>query len=190
MDISPIETRYRGINFRSRLEAKWAIFFDLLEWPWEYEPIDLQGYIPDFILPFEHRSILVEVKPAMTVEELRGAVPKILASGWQDEVLVVGARLLDLSNCLGIMNDREWLYYEDDDETKLIDQTPEDWEMALLFRCREHGKIGFCNSIHSYRCRVCGAHDGDHHMNGHAFPEVDDAWNAATNATQYRRKRA
>lgn len=48
-----IPTSYRGTNFRSRIEARWAVFFDLVEWPWEYEPIDLEGYIPDFILTFD-----------------------------------------------------------------------------------------------------------------------------------------
>jgi hypothetical protein len=27
-DLRPIETRYRGFRFRSRLEARWAVFFD------------------------------------------------------------------------------------------------------------------------------------------------------------------
>ncbi|MEA2669684.1 MAG: hypothetical protein QOJ33_2618, partial [Chloroflexota bacterium] len=29
-----IPTTYDGVNFRSRLEAKWAAFFDLLGWRW------------------------------------------------------------------------------------------------------------------------------------------------------------
>jgi len=29
--IPAIPTRYNGVNFRSRLEAKWAAFFDLLD---------------------------------------------------------------------------------------------------------------------------------------------------------------
>jgi hypothetical protein len=36
-----IPTEYKGVKFRSRLEAKWAIFFDTLGIEWEYEP---QGY--------------------------------------------------------------------------------------------------------------------------------------------------
>jgi hypothetical protein len=43
-------TTYGGVNFRSRLEARWAAFFDLLEWKWEYEPVDLYGWVPDFRL--------------------------------------------------------------------------------------------------------------------------------------------
>jgi hypothetical protein len=38
------------VNFRSRLEARWAAFFDLREWAWSYEPIDFNGWIPDFLV--------------------------------------------------------------------------------------------------------------------------------------------
>jgi len=31
-------TKYAGITFRSRLEARWAVFFDALGISWEYEP--------------------------------------------------------------------------------------------------------------------------------------------------------
>lgn len=42
--IKPIETLYAGCRFRSRLEARWAVFFDSLHFKWEYEP---QGYCVD-----------------------------------------------------------------------------------------------------------------------------------------------
>jgi hypothetical protein len=35
--ILPIETLYRGYRFRSRLEARWAVFFDVAGIPWQYE---------------------------------------------------------------------------------------------------------------------------------------------------------
>lgn len=54
-----IPTRYAGIQFRSRAEARWAAFFDSLGWHWEYEPLDLDGYIPDFVLG---GRCIVEVK--------------------------------------------------------------------------------------------------------------------------------
>lgn len=54
-DIKPIETNYNGYRFRSRLEARWAVFFDVLgiEWEYEKEGYDLDGikYLPDFWLP-------------------------------------------------------------------------------------------------------------------------------------------
>lgn len=51
----PIETRYAGHRFRSRIEARWAIFFDTLDLRWEYEregyTLDGDRYLPDFWLP-------------------------------------------------------------------------------------------------------------------------------------------
>lgn len=56
--IKAIETRYAGCLFRSRLEARWAVFFDTLGVRWEYEKegYDLGEagwYLPDFWLPFQ-----------------------------------------------------------------------------------------------------------------------------------------
>ena len=50
-----IETEYKGYRFRSRLEARWAVFFDACGVKWEYEPegFDLGYglyYLPDFLL--------------------------------------------------------------------------------------------------------------------------------------------
>ncbi len=44
--IRAIETVYAGTHFRSRLESRWAAFFDRIGWKWTYEPIDANGYIP------------------------------------------------------------------------------------------------------------------------------------------------
>jgi hypothetical protein len=60
--MSGIPTIYRNRRFRSRLEARWAAFFDQMGWRWEYEPFDLNGWVPDFII-MEHDKVLVEVKP-------------------------------------------------------------------------------------------------------------------------------
>lgn len=54
--IKAIQTKYKGYRFRSRLEARWAVFFDSLEINWEYENEGyvLQNgnyYLPDFWLP-------------------------------------------------------------------------------------------------------------------------------------------
>jgi hypothetical protein len=67
MTLKAIETRYKGYRFRSRLEARWAVFFDTLGIPYRYEPegYDLDGllYLPDFYLP-KHKYYL-EVKPEL-----------------------------------------------------------------------------------------------------------------------------
>ena len=81
--IKPIETYYNGYRFRSRLEARWAVFFDALGVKYEYEPegFDLGDglyYLPDFKVkcwgtrgdieeePFD---LWIEVKGNMTNED-------------------------------------------------------------------------------------------------------------------------
>jgi hypothetical protein len=63
--IKPIETLYKGYKFRSKLEARWAVFFDTAGVKWEYEPevYELstgERYLPDFYLPDE--DIFIEIK--------------------------------------------------------------------------------------------------------------------------------
>lgn len=60
--IKAIPTAYKGVRFRSRLEARWAAMFDKLGWHWRYEPLDLDGWIPDFIV---NDSLMVEIKPIL-----------------------------------------------------------------------------------------------------------------------------
>ena len=81
--IKSIETVYNGYRFRSRLEARWAVFFDALGVKYEYESegFKLQNgerYLPDFRVkchgtrgrsdeePFD---LYIEVKGKMTLED-------------------------------------------------------------------------------------------------------------------------
>lgn len=63
--IAAIQTHYKGYRFRSRLEARWAVFLDALSEPWEYEKegyaLESGPYLPDFWLP--EMSIWLEIKP-------------------------------------------------------------------------------------------------------------------------------
>lgn len=67
------ETIYNGYRFRSRLEARWAVFFDKLRIPYQYEPEafvceDGSQYTPDFFLPESHlrnffgKGLYLEIK--------------------------------------------------------------------------------------------------------------------------------
>lgn len=78
--IKAIETVYNGYRFRSRLEARWAVFFDALgvEYEYEKEGYDLGEagwYLPDFWLPGitlrgREKGLWVEIKGQMpTLEE-------------------------------------------------------------------------------------------------------------------------
>ncbi len=93
--IHAIPTVYRGVRMRSRLEARVAAVFDALGWSWEYEPIELRGYFPDFLVdvgdPYGDRPLLVEVKPYLATSlEARQAAQKIERSGWPGEAVVIG----------------------------------------------------------------------------------------------------
>ena len=64
--IKAIDTLYEKTLFRSRLEARWAVYFDELNTSWEYEVEGFElgnglRYLPDFYLP--KYSIYAEVKP-------------------------------------------------------------------------------------------------------------------------------
>jgi hypothetical protein len=63
--IQAIETHYQGIRFRSRLEARWAVFLDFfgIKWIYEHEGylIGNECYLPDFYI-IQHDCFL-EIKP-------------------------------------------------------------------------------------------------------------------------------
>lgn len=74
--LKAITTHYNGYRFRSRTEARWAVFFDTLKLAYEYEPegyeIDGICYLPDFYLPT--LGVHAEVKAAanmITPKELK-----------------------------------------------------------------------------------------------------------------------
>lgn len=88
---SGIPTTYAYSDMRSRLEARWAAFFDLIGWSWVYEPLDCDGYIPDFLIKGK-RPFFVEVGPCIRQRdyESKAAKPDRVAASLQNDVLVVG----------------------------------------------------------------------------------------------------
>ena len=108
-----IPTVYKGVQMRSRLEATWAAFWDALGWQWDYEPVDLDGWIPDFRVNIgrgvrEPISLLVEVKPIApdpswglvgpTADAVLGDMVRNQANG-----LLVGER--PWNGCIGALVD-------------------------------------------------------------------------------------
>lgn len=106
-------TWYGAVRFRSRLEARWAAFFDLQGWRWEYEPLDLLGWTPDFRvwLPCQHSEcnahhvLLCEVKPHDRIEAFHGhPCLKYAYGGWSDDDTIPA----DSSAALGTHPDVSW----------------------------------------------------------------------------------
>lgn len=103
MSIAPIETVYQGYKFRSKLEARWALFFDLVSVAWDYEPdgYDLGAlgwYLPDFYL--SDFDTFIEIKPKTGDKEKVTAQLKALTA-------LTGSAAWGL---FGDPYDHQWLY--------------------------------------------------------------------------------
>lgn len=145
-----IKTKYRGILFRSGLEARWAKFFDTLGIQWVYEPEGYQlsdglYYLPDFYLPEQDQFF--EVKGVMTdidmnkIEKLAKESHKSVVIGRPDGCMEIA----DVFNAPYI---------------------PYDYEKSqtAVYKCRTCGKWWFLNDLYSWKCRCCGEYDGDGHI--------------------------
>lgn len=68
--IQAIPTSVAGIQYRSRLEARWSLVLDTFGWKFEYEPEGLGMFrIFDFVLTDWQYPTLLEVKPAFSLAE-------------------------------------------------------------------------------------------------------------------------
>ena len=196
-----IPTKYNGASFRSRLEAKWAAFFDLLGWKWVYEPFDLDGYIPDFVLQF-YRPLLVEIKPGFTSTDLiADAADKIDRSGWEGEALILGATpVLEKSeqwshsgpSVFGALREvvyREDMPYSSDEEFQKVkkDNGFGWWDEAIPFHCGcAAAGVGVHHTLGNFGCRVCKDHQGG--SPEHDLPvSLEKLWRQAGGATQWKR---
>ena len=187
-----IPTKYAGVQFRSRLEAKWAAFFDLLEWRWEYEPYDLAGWIPDFILIGKDESTLVEVKPFTSLNEFDSVIKKIFYAQKKGkdfkEILLLGT-----SPCLGKKGQYEyesaalgWMNEgSGSHETEPWDEDGSEGYFCEASFNKLHS-IGFSNSEMSYRDRITGSYTGN--IDRVEDEEIKRLWRSAINKVQWRRE--
>ncbi len=175
-----ITTTHRGIEFRSRLEAKWAAFFTRIGWKWTYEPFDGDGYIPDFLIHGDS-PILVEVKPAVTRRDYVAPIPKMehgLDDSWGHDLLIVGASpvlpsgipAFGWSESIGLLRDH------------LL----KEWGSGQWAACRECGQPAIYHTTGSWECRPCGHHDGDSLIAPPRLPVLELAWANATNEVKWR----
>jgi hypothetical protein len=181
-----IATYQSGIRYRSRLEARWAAFFDLIGWRAFYEPFDLDGYIPDFILHGHSERILVEVKPVADKDDplFKATTAKIEKSGWPHEALIVSYFLPESKvwsvPCVGWLSERVGdatfndKYTVKDIEIKLW------WELAPF---HDGDGLGFGHEYGSYHNRITG---GNNKGIGSSDPKIERYWREAGNAVQWR----
>lgn len=191
-----IPTMYNGVQFRSRLEAKWAALFDLVGWKWEYEPYDLPGWIPDFVLFGEKENVIVEVKPFFKLEEYdtKKIVDAITQSGHSEmDILLLGPSTMRLKEVWADQLSIGWLgeyasWLDESYSEEEMKETPvyhPSWGFDEAVLTTHDGKFDFCHLYCSYHGRMTGGYDGNI---GCENPEKFEAyWKKAGNAAQWRR---
>lgn len=186
-----IATEYAETQFRSRLEARWASFFDTIGWRWTYEPIDAEGYIPDFLIHGE-RPLFVEVGPCVTRRDYEKKAQKaagnadhlrqdilILGVDWRAEIGTLGAGTM-AAGWLGEYSPG----YEGGDEIEARGSLT--WGTGQWALCRVCRHIGVYHDHMSYALRPCGHYDGDHHIGWADESILRHAWAGATNRSQWK----
>jgi hypothetical protein len=154
-----IPTTFDGVRYRSRHEAMWAATFKALGLRAEYEPCDLDGYLPDFDLRFDKRPLLIEIKPAE--EDFELAKSKIECSGWTGEAaILVSAE----TRTVGIMFDGEV------------------WDTAVFAFCLACHRPTIIQECGDWTCRNCNGGPRDLWWAWDARAE----WVAAKNLAQWR----
>lgn len=112
-EIEAIPTPFGGINFRSRTEARWAVFFQALGLSFEYESrtvrlSDGRSYLPDFFLADLNAYLEVKAGNDDIVTEEAGKARRLAAD--QDEAsvwLAIGMPNIEKPNILPL---NEWAH--------------------------------------------------------------------------------
>ena len=93
-DIRPISTLYNGITYRSRMEARWSVFFNLggIDVRYEFEGFQTPAgwYLPDFEFKDTERRTYFEVKPEPPTQNEWDRM-KALANAKADVFVAIGA---------------------------------------------------------------------------------------------------
>lgn len=142
--LKAIPTTYHGIEFRSKLEAKYAQAFDRLGIVWEYEGHgfrfdDGTYYCPDFYMP--NIDTYFEVKGVMDTASER----KLNMLAAEKKNVVVGKPNGNIVTNLAGMWGMGW----------------QDEDKSGLGQCSKCGAWHFMNTVDSYKCPSCGHYDGD-----------------------------
>ncbi len=171
-------TYYKGRRYRSRLEARWAVFFDYLGWNIEYEPLDYDGWIPDFAI-YGKELVLAEVKPVKDIN--KAVIDEITtASKSEHEVLLLGLKPFEANGYGYLVPMIGWL------GEKVVEGGRLEWSGAPLGLWGDGKIIGFCSQNGSYHDRITGKYQGGHYGNGELlFGEIELLWNQATNKVQW-----
>lgn len=190
-----IETRFSGRVFRSRLEATWAAFFDSLGWQWEYEPFDLNGWFPDFLICGTEEPILVEVKPIATFDTARENITDAtLANKLECAAKATGQTLL-ICGCGPVKCD---IHYQPTTKSSIVgwlaeNYRPQDvgnasycWQQALLLNTDNQIGLTACNMSTPTEL-IWNKMDRAHAMTSKS---INDLWGKAKSQVQWKPRMA
>lgn len=172
MDIKPIETQYKGYRFRSRLEARWAVFFDALGVKWEYEKegFDLGEhgwYLPDFWLPEQETWVEVKADKRLCGIDISRKAHALAALGCP-VVVVIGEPWVESENHIGYSGgDSGHIFYGNGGDNYHT--------LAVCTKCR---KVGWVYA--DYAGRLCNCFDRD--KTGSDWKILSAAYTAARSA--------
>src|SRR4051812_34543477 len=111
--LTPIETNYRGYRFRSRTEARWAVYFDAdgIQWQYEVEGYRLgnEQYLPDFWLP--QVKMFAEVKGVSFTDRERRLCHLLAEATGHNVLMLDGAP--DMRSYFAVEPGGEWGKYTD-----------------------------------------------------------------------------
>lgn len=111
--MKPIPTTYEGVKFRSRLEARWAVFFCQLQIDWRYEPFEIGNenlsYTPDFLLHnlflcFFNKRVFVEIKPLEPNDEYIEYLKKVKDPEGEDIFVFFGEPNFGVKNAIRVFS--------------------------------------------------------------------------------------
>ncbi len=168
-----------GTIFRSRLEARWAALFDAIGWKWEYEPFDLDGYIPDFAI-LGDRPLLVEVKPGLTLEELSVHAEK--AEIANRDILIVGATPVLPTDYIQVSAAGIMIQWDTFEQERHALEDIGFWHHCSHEDCRQIAVHHASGGFWSY---PCGHYEGDHYLGILDPEELSTRWVLGRNATQW-----
>lgn len=142
-----IQTTYNGQRFRSRLEARWAMFFTLIgaKYYYEFEAFNLPHgpYLPDFWLPDVRGGLWVEIKP-VSPSEHESALANDLCEATKKDVAIAFGTPLDALN--GDRGDASHIFwYSESCEDKRYSEN--DGERCFWDNCYKFIKCSRCNRV-------------------------------------------
>lgn len=146
-----IKNKYKGVEMRSKLESKVAMFLDALGILWIYEPKTFRlsnhfSYKPDFYLP--KLKIWIEVKGL--IEDHNRKISKIFVR--------------DNKQALVLISSNSMLWYglwKEDDNNEVFEDLD-----VLIGKCSKCKSYFLASNLGDWKCLSCDYYEGDNSIIG------------------------